>query len=89
MPALSFHITGHVQDVCFRASLRDKATELKLCGWVQNTEEGGVKAYAEGTQDALTSLKEWCHQGPTAATVETVQCTKAAEQGLPDFTILC
>lgn len=88
MPALSLHITGHVQDVCFRASLREKAKELALCGWVQNTKEGGVKAYAEGAQDALTALKEWCHQGPAAATVESVQCAEVTEEGMTDFTIL-
>jgi len=87
MPARSIHITGKVQNVCFRAAAQEKAKECGLCGWVRNTKQGGVEIYAEGDENALDALEQWCHSGPPAAKVERVTTKEAEQEGLSDFTI--
>ncbi|MCW5641701.1 MAG: acylphosphatase [Rhodoferax sp.] len=68
-------ISGHVQGVYFRASLESTARTLQLAGWVRNRRDGRVEAMVQGPAAAVESLVQWCHQGPPAARVDTVQAT--------------
>ena len=48
---------GRVQGVSFRQHARDKARQLRLKGWIQNTAGGqSVKGEAVGAKDAIHSL---------------------------------
>lgn len=69
------HITidGRVQGVFFRASTQEKATELRLTGWVRNRDGGTVEVVAEGGKDKLDELVKWCHIGPPGARVTRVE----------------
>ena len=87
MPARKISITGHVQGVFFRAHTEEKARELELSGWVRNTEKNGVEIHAEGPENALRKLEEWCYQGPPAAIVEGVHVEDAEEEGCQGFGI--
>ena len=59
-------IFGRVQGVFFRASVRAKAEELGLAGWVENMPDGSVKITAEGSGDKGTggarSMPRQCRQ---------------------------
>jgi len=66
-------IQGKVQGVFFRASTKDKAKELGLSGFVMNRRDGAVEVVAEGDQEKLQELVDWCHTGPDLASVNTVQ----------------
>lgn len=88
MPARSLHISGKVQNVCFRAETTQMARELGVCGWVRNTKQGGVEVYAEGSNDALEALEKWCHRGPTAAHVTEVNSKEVPQQHMAEFTIV-
>ena len=46
-------IHGKVQGVFFRTSTKDKANELRLSGFVRNSEDGTVEVIAEGDEDQL------------------------------------
>lgn len=70
---LHLKIYGDVQGVFFRASTRQKASELRLRGFVRNCEDGCVEIEAEGGKDALTKLKNWCKGGPMHARVDKVE----------------
>lgn len=72
MKHLDISVRGRVQGVFFRASTRDKARVLGLCGTVRNLPDGSVFVEAEGTEAALASLVDWLHEGPPAARVEEV-----------------
>lgn len=63
---------GRVQGVFYRASARDRATELGLTGWVRNKEDGTVEIVAEGDSAKLKELVGWCGRGPKDAMVEDV-----------------
>jgi len=56
-------VYGKVQGVFFRDSARSKAGELNLFGWVRNESEGTVGIVAEGEEENLKKLIEWCHGG--------------------------
>jgi len=46
---------------------------LGVKGWVRNLPDGRVEAVFEGPEDDVRSMIEWCHKGPPAAQVESVQ----------------
>ncbi len=63
-------ISGHVQGVFFRDSMRERARSLGVTGWVRNTSEGQVEAVLEGERDAVEKLVVWSRHGPSGAHVE-------------------
>ena len=65
-------VSGIVQGVFYRASTLEKAQSLSIKGWVCNLPDGGVEIEAEGTQEALEQLADWCQEGPPSADVKTV-----------------
>lgn len=88
MPAKDIRITGNVQGVFFRAESKKIALKLGLCGWVRNVEDGSVEIHAEGSEEALLTFMEWCHEGPPAARVDIVEVLDALEEGEEGFLIL-
>jgi acylphosphatase len=71
--AVDVVVTGHVQGVFFRASMREQADRLGVTGWVRNESDGSVRAHLEGSPDAVEQLVAWCADGPPAARVEDVR----------------
>lgn len=67
-------VSGEVQGVFFRVSVRDKARELGLTGWVANTDDGRVVIQAQGAADALDDLVAFTHSGPPLAEVHELSC---------------
>jgi len=66
-------IEGRVQGVWFRDSTRRVAKSLGVTGWVRNLPDGTVEAVAEGEEEKVKKMVEWCHQGPPHARVTNVQ----------------
>lgn len=73
MHRLTLKIYGSVQGVTFRWEARDLARKLKLNGWVKNMLDGTVELVAEGEEEALKKLLEYCKIGPRSANVERVE----------------
>lgn len=74
-------IHGRVQGVFFRANTRDQANQLGLAGWVRNRPDGSVEAVAEGPEEKLRALVDWCHEGPRSADVEKVEVDWGVAEG--------
>ncbi|MBB3824487.1 acylphosphatase [Xanthomonas arboricola] len=72
MQAARFVISGVVQGVYYRASTRDRALALGLCGHARNQADGSVEVIAAGSAAALDALEAWLWQGPPAARVAAV-----------------
>ncbi len=66
------NVYGRVQGVFFRDSTRRKAKKLGVFGCVKNLNDGSVKVVAEGEEDKLMELIEWCKKGPLFAKVSRI-----------------
>lgn len=62
-------VSGRVQGVFYRSNTQRKALELGLKGWVRNLRDGRVEIVAEGDEEQLGRLIEWCRRGPPMAKV--------------------
>lgn len=71
-------ITGKVQGVFYRESMRREAIQRGVKGWVRNNSNGAVEAFVQGDEGAVRSLIEWCRQGPPRAEVTQVEEKDAA-----------
>ena len=83
-------IQGHVQDVFFRASTKKKADELGVRGTVRNCKRSKKRVHviAQGQKQDLEKLIEWCHQGPTAAIVDSVEVFEYEPKNFADFSVI-
>ena len=65
-------VHGYVQGVFFRSNTRRLALSLGLKGYVRNMADGSVEVVAEGPEDKLKELVDFCKKGPEAAEVSKV-----------------
>ncbi len=65
-------IHGRVQMVLYRDSTRRKASKMGLVGWVRNEDDGTVMILAQGEEEKLKKLIDWCKNGPMLAKVDKV-----------------
>ena len=66
-------VTGRVQGVFFRQSLKAKSIQNNICGWVKNLQDGRVECILEGTEKNISILVKWAHVGPANSIVENVE----------------
>lgn len=84
---LKIHVKGLVQGVWFRKSTQQKANELGVFGWVTNQDDGSVYLEAEGNEDTVKALENWCHQGSPHARVDSVTSVQGKWCGFTSFEI--
>jgi len=63
---------GLVQGVFFRYYTKKEALTLDLKGYASNMPDGTVEIVAEGPEDMLRELMEFCKKGPGVADVSKV-----------------
>lgn len=80
---INIKISGWVQGIGFRFCAYEKFVELGLAGKAENTEDRGLLVEAEGPEEKLANLVEWCHKGPVGAKVDRVEVTELAEPFVP------
>jgi acylphosphatase len=69
---LHFLVQGRVQGVGFRWFVHREASELRLAGWVRNTEDGDVEVVASGTPEDLADLRASLNRGPRGSRVDRI-----------------
>jgi acylphosphatase len=75
-------IRGQVQGVGFRVWAEITALELGIEGWVRNRRDGSVEAVLAGSEEAVLTMVESCHDGPPGANVSAVDQIEAGEGDL-------
>ena len=83
--AVDATVTGRVQGVSFRYYTEQQARRLGVTGWVRNEPDGSVAVHAEGPEDAVDALVDWCRAGPPMARVRHVAVRAGAETGATAF----
>jgi acylphosphatase len=77
-------VSGLVQGVFYRASTRQKATELGISGFAANLPDGRVEVLVVGQESAAQELIAWLKRGPPAARVSSVEVHDIDPQSLND-----
>jgi acylphosphatase len=80
-------VSGQVQGVFFRDTLRRRAQASGAAGWARNLPDGTVEAVFEADPAVVDSLVEFCRKGPGRAEVESVEVTEEEPEGLTGFEI--
>ena len=80
-------VSGRVQGVWFRDSVRRLAHTLGVAGWARNLSDGSVEVWAEGPADSVQKLLEFAHEGPPRATVERVEVEEVPSAGVERFEV--
>lgn len=80
-------ISGRVQGVWFRDSLRRVAESLGVAGWARNCSDGTVELWAEGPADTVGKLLDYSREGPPRALVERVDVETASPAGHHRFEV--
>lgn len=78
-------VKGKVHGVAFRFSAHAKAIKLGLTGFVKNMPDGSVFIEAEGNEEAINALIEWCYVGPPRAKVSEVDAEESGLKGYKTF----
>ena len=65
-------VTGRVQGVSFRTSLREVAKRHNVLGWVRNKPDGSVEAVVQGNEEAVRRVMAWARHGPVGARVTDI-----------------
>jgi acylphosphatase len=80
-------IHGRVQGVFFRDSLRQRARDRDVAGWVTNREDGAVEALLEGPPEAIEEIITFARSGPPRASVERVEISEEPARDLTGFRV--
>jgi len=71
-------ISGRVQGVNFRESMRYEAERLGVTGWVRNRRDGSVEAVVDGDPSGVEAIIAWARRGPRAGLVASVEVSDIA-----------
>lgn len=85
--AIGIRCYGKVQGVFYRASTKNQAEDLQVCGWVLNEPEGTVLIHAEGEEKALKALLKWAKKGPEFARVDKIESWEKPDEAFDSFEI--
>jgi acylphosphatase len=70
-------VHGRVQGIGYRANARRKAQQYGIKGYVANQPDGSVQLVAEGDEELVDRLTEWCRHGPIGAHVTRLDVEKS------------
>ena len=80
-------VSGKVQGVFYRQSTLEIANQLEVKGFVKNESNGNVYIEAEGAEENLKQLIEWCRKGPSRANVSEVKFSEGELKNYEAFSI--
>jgi acylphosphatase len=80
-------VSGHVQGVFFRDSVRREAQRRGVAGWAANRCDGTVEVLLEGPEPGVREVASFCAHGPRGAHVTGVETSEREPQGMSGFQI--
>lgn len=86
--AVRMYIDGVVQDVFFRAFVKENAEKFNVKGFVRNLEDGRVEVFLEGNSEEVEKVVELCKKGPKNAQIKGIEIRPEKFQDFKTFKIL-
>eukprot|EP00928_Gymnodinium_smaydae_P006595 TRINITY_DN12338_c0_g1_i2.p1 TRINITY_DN12338_c0_g1~~TRINITY_DN12338_c0_g1_i2.p1 ORF type:complete len:129 (-),score=25.65 TRINITY_DN12338_c0_g1_i2:181-567(-) len=80
-------VVGKVQGVYYRESSKLMGAQLGLSGAAWNLKDGRVELLAEGTEDKLKELIQWCWKGPEGAEEVGIKNKLTARRNVTDVQV--
>ncbi|GAA1995772.1 acylphosphatase [Microbacterium pumilum] len=80
-------VSGDVQGVGYRYTMRLVAREVGVAGWVRNRRDLTVEAEIEGTDEQVDEVLAWMAEGPPGSRVAAATVTDAAPTGARGFEV--
>ena len=80
-------VSGNVQGVFFRDTVRRRAQASGASGWARNLPDGTVEVVFEANPAVVDQMVEFCRRGPGRAEVTSVEVTEEESEGLRGFEI--
>lgn len=80
-------VSGDVQGVGYRYTMRMIAADAGASGWVRNLRDGRVEAEVEGTDAQVDDVLAWMASGPPGARVDAASVTDASPTGEHGFDV--
>jgi acylphosphatase len=80
-------VSGRVQGVAFRDSVRRHAHAAGAAGWARNLPDGAVEVVLEGAPAAIARVEAFVRTGPRWARVEAVDVRDEEPEGLGGFEV--
>lgn len=86
--AVRVYIFGTVQEIFFRAFVKENADKIGVKGYVRNKEDGSIEAWFEGNGEQVDEMIELCKKGPEHSIINRLDIIEEKMQDMPDFKIL-
>ncbi|MBU3907449.1 MAG: acylphosphatase [Nanoarchaeota archaeon] len=86
--SIRLYITGTVQEVFFRAFVKENAERYNVKGFVRNLEDGRLEVFLEGDANDVNKLIELCKQGPKHSQITKVEEKEEKFQDFKEFKVL-
>ena len=80
-------VSGRVQGVFFRDTVRRRAQASGVAGWARNLPDGTVEAVFEADPAVVDQMVRFCRGGPGRAEVTSVEVVDEEPEGLSGFEI--
>lgn len=80
-------VTGEVQGVGYRYTLRMEAEHAGVAGWVRNRNDGTVEAELEGPDEQVDAVLAWMAEGPPGSRVTGAQVRDVTPAGTHGFEV--
>lgn len=84
MKRVRLYVSGRVQGVYFRQSMKETAEKNNVLGWVRNLPDQRVEAVLEGEESNVDAVIDWSNFGPAGAVVDDLKVI--VENNPEDFT---
>lgn len=80
-------VKGKVQRVSYRFCTHAQALKCNLTGYVKNLHNGDVYIEAEGKEDDINKLIDWCYVGSPLSTVKEVNAQEGEVKNFETFEV--
>lgn len=65
-------IEGRLQSMNFRFNAQREADELGLVGFVRNLTDGRIEIEAQGDEDKVEKMLNWCQEEPHSSQIRSI-----------------